>query len=812
MADLSAASKDTNMIRYSLIAIIFLLGFNSFGQFITNTGIEIKNSALVITNGAWSNDAGTNIQNNGEIRTTENFTNNGTLDKASTGGFTLLFDTDLNFQPGGSQMGFLKKEGVGVAMIRGTISAKDSVILKNGLIRLLDPKDTVSLKSDARLVAGPNAYIEGGLIARAGKGDMLFPFGKDGLYLPLKIYKVQAQKITASVDMAPPAHSAGPGVDALIGFPYAWTVVGKTATDTAGYVEINYPNSLPVVGNPIVVREIPGSEFASMGARHIEDTGTRTTVKSYSRRLNGLFTIAQGFPSDPITDSLALVAVYNSTGGATWINNTDWLNGTIDTWDGVTINGQSITAVDLSNNNLIGPIADQLVDILSLQTVNLSGNKITSLPDFTLNPEITSLNVMDNNLDFASLEPNASITGINYIIQGNLGPAIDTAIQVGTPFGFTIPAGGVSSQYQWKRNGEIVPGATTATYLLPAIGRPTMGTYMAEITNPKLPGLTLKSAIQKVLAYANVSGKLFADAGIPTGQGELSLYRVQPGAFTRVGSVPVQTDGSYLFEKILLDDYQIRGFADTLTYAHALPTYYKNTIFWEEADTVFLDNNVNNLDIVSQLEPGPPSGRGSISGYLQEDDGTGRIHDPEKNKRISNAGVSARRVERTGRNKEEIFTLVAYVFTNEDGEFTLPNLPIGEYRINFQYPGYPMDETSFTTILIGTAFDSQVIVEANVINDKINVRKLIITGLYEAEYYHAEVYPNPAVDHIDFRFGSTVRGRVITLSDMNGRTIQSVHADLQEVSVNVKPFRKGLYILRIKENGVEVKSLKVSIE
>ena len=119
-------------MKYKILGF-FMLGWISLhGQFITNTGIEIKNSALVTTNGDWTNDPGTSIRNNGEIRTTENFINNGTLDNASTGGFTLLFAKDLNFQPGGSHMGFLKKDGAGVALISGTISAKDSVILKSG--------------------------------------------------------------------------------------------------------------------------------------------------------------------------------------------------------------------------------------------------------------------------------------------------------------------------------------------------------------------------------------------------------------------------------------------------------------------------------------------------------------------------------------------------------------------------------------------------------------------------------------------------------------------------------------------------------
>lgn len=800
------------MRRLYLTALTLLVLHGATAQLITNTGIEIKNSTMLVTNGAWTNDASTKILNNGTIHTSESFVNNGLLDPAGKGGFILDYPIDLSFQPGGPQMGYLTKKGSGAVLLAGNLGVTDSLMLKGGLIRLVSAADTVSMKAGAVLSTSSGSWIEGGFIARAGTGDLIFPFGKDGLFLPLKIYKAQAKNITVSLLDAPAGHVAGPGVDALIAFPYAWKVAGKMATDTAAYVEINYPTTLPVVTNPIVVREVPGAQYASMGARLINNNGTRMTVKSYSRRLNGLFTVAQGFPSDPVTDSLALVSLYNSTEGPAWTNRTNWLSGTIDTWFGVTVNGQSITAVELPNNNLKGPVADPLVDILSLQTINLSVNDITALPDFTLNPEITSLNVSDNNLDFASLEPNAAIVGINYLIQGNLGTALDTAVAVGTPYTFSISAGGASSQYQWKRNGGIVTGATNPILTLPEITRQTMGEYLLEVTNPNLPGLTLKSTTQNVLAYANLAGQLFAEQNVPAEQGEMTLYRVQPGAFEPVATIAIQNDGTFAFEKVILDDYQIRGFADTLVHERAIPTYYKNTILWEEADTLNLEYNIDTLGIVSQVEPGPPSGRGAISGYLQEDDGTGRVYDTEKNKRIARAGVSARRVERAGRTKGETLILVAYVFTDENGEFNLPNLPEGEYRINFQYPGYPMDETSYTTVTIGTAFESQVMVEANVLDGKINVRKLVITGLYEGESYSAEVYPNPAVDRLQLRFGAEAEGRIVTLSDMQGKTIHSLPAKHKEAAVDLQEFKGGLYILKIRENGITVKTLKISIE
>ena len=801
-----------NKMKYHILIILLLTALSSQAQFITNNGISLNNTARIITNGDWVNSAGTVILNNGIITTNSSFRNLGTLDPASTGGFVLKFPTDLNFQPGGSAMGFLTKDNVGAALVSGTISVKDSLHLKNGLIRMLSATDTVSIRNGAALVgSGPLSYVEG-LMARAGNGDFTFPIGRDGLYLPVKTYKSQAQKITASVILTPGGHTAGPGVSALIGFPYAWKLDEKVTADTSAYVEVNYPNSLPVVGNPIVVRQIPGSKFESMGARFTSNNAGRVTVRSYSRRLKGLYSVAQGFPQNLATDSLALVTLYNATGGPTWTTKTNWLTGQIGTWSGITLTGQSITAINLPTNNLTGTIPEPLVDIVALQTVNLSGNNITAIPTFTSNAQIATLNVSNNKLNFSTLEPNASVPGFSYSNQADLGLPIDTLLAVGSPYQFTVNAGGVNSQYIWKRNGSIVSGANAPVYSLTNINRTNMGDYVSEITNSLLPGLTLRSALKRAIAYANISGKLFADVNIGASNGKLTLFRITPTAYDTVGTVNVSNDGSYVFPKAVLDDYQLLGFADTLTYPRALPTYYTSTIFWEEADTLFLLNNVNNLNIVSQLEPAPPSGKGTISGYFEEDDGTGRLKKTLKPKRVKSAGVSARRVENTGRAKAEILTLVAYVFTNDEGEFILPELPTGEYRLNIQYPGYPMDENSFITIPIGTAFKSNVSVQANVENGKINVKKIIITGTHDSENYDVDVYPNPAVEFIRLGFGAESKGRAVSLFDVNGKAVLLMPAEGKEALVNVQDRSKGIYFLRINENGETVKTLKVSIE
>jgi hypothetical protein len=57
-------------------------------------------------------------------------------------------------------------------------------------------------------------------------------------------------------------------------------------------------------------------------------------------------------------DSMALVDLYNSTGGPNWVNHTNWLTTSpVSTWFGISINGAGrIGAISVPNNNLVGSL------------------------------------------------------------------------------------------------------------------------------------------------------------------------------------------------------------------------------------------------------------------------------------------------------------------------------------------------------------------------------------------------------------------------------------------------------------------------
>jgi Leucine-rich repeat (LRR) protein len=86
-------------------------------------------------------------------------------------------------------------------------------------------------------------------------------------------------------------------------------------------------------------------------------------------------------------DSLALVALYNSTNGPSWTNRTNWLSGPVSTWYGIGTGSGRVTSVNLSDNNLSGTIPTEIGMLPHLQILALNNNHLTgnSTPDRRIN-------------------------------------------------------------------------------------------------------------------------------------------------------------------------------------------------------------------------------------------------------------------------------------------------------------------------------------------------------------------------------------------------------------------------------------------
>ncbi len=120
-------------------------------------------------------------------------------------------------------------------------------------------------------------------------------------------------------------------------------------------------------------------------------------------------------------DSLALVALYKSTDGDQWTNNTNWLtNRPLSDWYGITVSRDRVTSIELSDNNLNGTIPVELWGMNGLNYLFLDGNNIRGeLPaDIKGLENITRIGLSENNLSGKIPEEIGSLTHLVFLWLG----------------------------------------------------------------------------------------------------------------------------------------------------------------------------------------------------------------------------------------------------------------------------------------------------------------------------------------------------------------------------------------------------------
>ena len=104
-------------------------------------------------------------------------------------------------------------------------------------------------------------------------------------------------------------------------------------------------------------------------------------------------------------DSLVLVELYNATGGTSWTNQGNWLAGELSTWYGVTLGPGDcrVSGLDLSDNNLVGVLPDEINDLGGLEFLVVSNNQLTALPNLD---DLTKLETLTCNYNLLDSLPN----------------------------------------------------------------------------------------------------------------------------------------------------------------------------------------------------------------------------------------------------------------------------------------------------------------------------------------------------------------------------------------------------------------------
>jgi gliding motility-associated-like protein/uncharacterized delta-60 repeat protein len=145
----------------------------------------------------------------------------------------------------------------------------------------------------------------------------------------------------------------------------------------------------------------------------------------------------------------------------------------------------------ISLNQFTGDLPAAIGTFPNLFIVNVRGNQFTSIPPF-VSTALVDLRVFDNRLNFGHLEPNIGKTGFVYSPQRNLPGGVASACAGSTlTINFSTP--GTANQYQWFKDGVLIPGATSATFTKSNAAASDAGNYSVRVTNTIVTGLTLTS-------------------------------------------------------------------------------------------------------------------------------------------------------------------------------------------------------------------------------------------------------------------------------------------------------------------------------
>jgi hypothetical protein len=546
------------------------------------------------------------------------------------------------------------------------------------------------------------------------------------------------------------------------------------------------------------------------------------------------------FVSSLDRDIAALLEMYQKNNGANWQNPngapiTGWqADVDISDWSLVKLNtsGFRVEEVNLNGVGVKGALPGAIGAMTFVKSFDLANNDITTIPTMTKILSLGKLDVSNNRLGYASIQNNLSIPNFTFSPQKPLTTKVNVKVPEGSPYEINLPILGKDLIYTWRFKGNVIPNETTSRLGFDAVTYEVMGIYQLEVKDKLVaavdPNFSLLSGEQNLQATTTLSGAVFNVDSEEVNNSRVTLWAVRPSGLP-YDSIGTQTTSGnqYTFNDVVLQDYIVVASTGLDRY---IPTYHESAVTWSIADRVVVrtrttDVNVNLLDEPVELVAGPDNDN-EVNGFLELDtddfpEGTfsttnGRT---EARRRVRNSGVSLSRLRATNRG-EETYDLISYVITDENGFFRTDNLPDGTYRINVEYPGIPMDPTSFIEFELGddpTLEKNVVSVIAEVKPAGIKVEIFKETGIKRKLLDELKIFPNPADDIVTISYKMVnSQSMMMQVVDLNGKTQleQELQAGSQQVNINVSQMRNGIYILRFinsESGGANTESLRLLI-
>ena len=271
---------------------------------------------------------------------------------------------------------------------------------------VIDPPEAIltaigeTIQLDARVVDPNNRTIEVAAVTWQSSDDTVASVSDTGLVTAVNngaaTITAASGDLSVSIDVTVMQTPASIAIDPDRA---TLTEVGRTVQLTATVLDLN--------GHKIDGVEVTWASSDEAIAT-VDDQGLVTGIASGTVEITAqseeIFSVSVIFVKGTGLDREVLTALYQATNGDEWTNNDNWLSDApLSDWHGVTANFEGeVTDIQLTRNNLRGPIPAELCQLSSLERLELAWNELTG----NIPPELGLL----TNLNFLWLASN-ELTG-----------------------------------------------------------------------------------------------------------------------------------------------------------------------------------------------------------------------------------------------------------------------------------------------------------------------------------------------------------------------------------------------------------------
>lgn len=319
--------------------------------------------------------------------------------------------------------------------------------------------------------------------------------------------------------------------------------------------------------------------------------------------------------------------------------------------------------------------------------------------------------------------------------------------------------------------------------------------YPVAIVKADADGQILRvEYLSDTVAGHTITGSVFKKNGttpVEDGHAELIASTLLDELYGVPETVPLTSGGHFQFSNIVDGgDFLVHIRPDTVSYPYDLPTYYGDSVYWQDAIilTVVQDSNII-IKCASDSLNYQLSGMGSLGGTIWENLGGAKDM-------LTSGGV------KVTLEQNPSGAIMRHTFTDEQGRYKFTNLPALDYKIIVDIPACPMDSTYFiyysggdsSTQNLDFYYDSSFIYIYNT------------TGIDEPVAFPETavvVYPNPFDETAYLYFTSAESGGAceVILYDFAGRVIDRITGEIPYPIKIVKP--EGYHGLLIYELWVD---------